>query len=218
MNITKKRTRDAAATRTAILEAAEELFAEKGFAGTSIREIAKKSGSSGPLILFHFNNKDNLFLAVKEMLIQRCRVYIPQENISSVSVTTFLESVVTVIYSFHRDNPTLMSISRWDKLSGDIAPWPGEKELQEEVLVQISQAQKDGELRDDIPAMNLLIMVTGAVQIWWEYHQHILEYHLGGDTENADSQYLQQLIKFVLRGVAPLRRRRLPGLMDLLPF
>ena len=47
-----------AGTREAILEAAEELFAERGFAGTSVRDIVKVSKS-----LYHFfGSKENLLV------------------------------------------------------------------------------------------------------------------------------------------------------------
>ena len=48
----------------AILEAAEVLFAEKGFDGVSIRAIAEKAGVSKANVFHHFGSKDGLYLAV----------------------------------------------------------------------------------------------------------------------------------------------------------
>ncbi|HEY1966869.1 MAG TPA: helix-turn-helix domain-containing protein, partial [Pseudonocardia sp.] len=44
-----------------VLRAAAELFAEKGFAGTSTKEIAKRCDISESLLFFHFPSKAELF-------------------------------------------------------------------------------------------------------------------------------------------------------------
>ncbi|MGM0418929.1 MAG: TetR/AcrR family transcriptional regulator [Thermodesulfobacteriota bacterium] len=48
-------------TRGKIISAAKELFAEKGYSATSIREIAKKSGLSLGNFYNYFKNKEELF-------------------------------------------------------------------------------------------------------------------------------------------------------------
>lgn len=44
-----------------ILEAAEELFIENGFAGTSTTDIARKVGCNQALVHYYFRTKENLF-------------------------------------------------------------------------------------------------------------------------------------------------------------
>ena len=51
-----------AGTREAILEAAEELFAERGFAGTSVRDIVRVSNSSPPSLYHFFGSKEKLLI------------------------------------------------------------------------------------------------------------------------------------------------------------
>jgi AcrR family transcriptional regulator len=53
-------------TRTALIDAAAELFARKGFGAASLDEIAEAAGFSRGAIHFHFRSKDDLFLAVLE--------------------------------------------------------------------------------------------------------------------------------------------------------
>lgn len=48
-------------TRAAILDAAETVFAEAGFAGASVRAIAQRAGVNQPLIHYHFESKDRLY-------------------------------------------------------------------------------------------------------------------------------------------------------------
>jgi AcrR family transcriptional regulator len=51
-------------TRDKILNVAEVLFADRGFHGVSVREIADAAGVRQSLIHYHFANKDNLYVAV----------------------------------------------------------------------------------------------------------------------------------------------------------
>lgn len=57
-------TRDAAGTRTRILDIASELFATKGYVGTSIADIAGRLGSTKGAIYYHFNSKDAILDAL----------------------------------------------------------------------------------------------------------------------------------------------------------
>lgn len=60
---TAKRRRDPAASRAAILAAARAAFAEQGYAGATIRGIARRAGVTHGLVMLHFASKEQLFLA-----------------------------------------------------------------------------------------------------------------------------------------------------------
>lgn len=47
-----------------LLDAAEELFCERGFDGTSIRDIAAAAGCNIAAVNYYFGSKDNLYLEV----------------------------------------------------------------------------------------------------------------------------------------------------------
>jgi AcrR family transcriptional regulator len=48
-------------TRNRILESATKLFAQKGYAGTSVREIALEAQVAKPTIYYYFESKENLY-------------------------------------------------------------------------------------------------------------------------------------------------------------
>lgn len=48
--------------RTKLLQAALELFSEKGYASTSVREIVGEAGVTAPVLYYYFGNKEGLFL------------------------------------------------------------------------------------------------------------------------------------------------------------
>ncbi len=47
--------------RNSILNVAMELFAQKGFAGCSIREICQAAGVTKPVLYYHFRSKEHLY-------------------------------------------------------------------------------------------------------------------------------------------------------------
>lgn len=52
--------------RELILRAAAELFGERGYAGTTLDEIASRSGVTKPILYHHFASKKALYLALLE--------------------------------------------------------------------------------------------------------------------------------------------------------
>lgn len=59
-------------TRTKILEAAKILFADHGYEGTSIREIAKAADVNVASVNYYFNSKENLFLEILKTGYTQC--------------------------------------------------------------------------------------------------------------------------------------------------
>jgi AcrR family transcriptional regulator len=57
------RPRNAAASRRALLEAAQSLFGQKGFEQTTIREIGQEAGVDAALIARYFGSKADLYIA-----------------------------------------------------------------------------------------------------------------------------------------------------------
>jgi AcrR family transcriptional regulator len=55
-----------AGTRERLLETASHLFAEKGYASTSVREIVARAGVSKPVLYYHFQSKEGLYYAILE--------------------------------------------------------------------------------------------------------------------------------------------------------
>jgi AcrR family transcriptional regulator len=64
MSRSEPRTRNAERSRTAILDAAAELFAAKGFERTTVREIGLKADVDPALVIRYFGSKDALFAEV----------------------------------------------------------------------------------------------------------------------------------------------------------
>jgi TetR/AcrR family transcriptional regulator len=60
------RERDAEATREALINAATELFAERGFDGAKIDAIARRAGVNKAMVSYHFAGKQGLYAVIFE--------------------------------------------------------------------------------------------------------------------------------------------------------
>ncbi|MBX3091751.1 MAG: TetR family transcriptional regulator [Cryobacterium sp.] len=64
MNTTTARGAAKASRRTALLAAAAQLFAERGYSGTSIEDLGAEAGVSGPALYKHFSAKQGVLAAI----------------------------------------------------------------------------------------------------------------------------------------------------------
>ncbi|QBR92543.1 TetR family transcriptional regulator [Nocardioides euryhalodurans] len=64
-------------TRAAILASARTRFAERGFAGTTIRAVAGDAGVDAALVHHYFGTKDDLFMAAMQLPVDPREVIAP---------------------------------------------------------------------------------------------------------------------------------------------
>jgi TetR/AcrR family fatty acid metabolism transcriptional regulator len=81
-------------TSEKILSAARELFEEKGFDLTSVREIATKADVNVALINYHFGSKENLLLAIMEQSVDTTRLKLNDINQSPSTPIEKLSQVI----------------------------------------------------------------------------------------------------------------------------
>ncbi|WP_168014962.1 TetR family transcriptional regulator [Halomonas salinarum] len=72
----RKTKADADATRKALLDAAEDIFFEKGVARTTLEQIARHAGMTRGAVYWHFKNKADIFHAMSD------RVHMPFEELT----------------------------------------------------------------------------------------------------------------------------------------
>lgn len=86
-------------TRQNILEAAEAVFAAKGFEGANMREIAEAAGVNKFMLYYHYDNKESLFEAV----LTTNFTPIFQQLSEILNRPTSLEETVLDVYSMYAD-------------------------------------------------------------------------------------------------------------------
>ncbi|MCX2481943.1 TetR/AcrR family transcriptional regulator [Pedobacter sp. MR2016-24] len=82
-----------------ILSAAETLFSELGYEGTSTRQIAKESGANMSMINYYFGSKEGVFLEIMNQRLQEFNVQLTSINEERISS---MEKLMQIIESYTR--------------------------------------------------------------------------------------------------------------------
>ncbi|WP_316770280.1 TetR/AcrR family transcriptional regulator [Pedobacter frigiditerrae] len=113
--------------KTDILRAAETLFAELGFEGTSTRQIAKESGANMAMINYYFGSKEGVFLEIMEDRICGFKSQLNQINDEKIpakeKLLKVVEQYVSRIFSnitFHKMMHRELSLTQRPEMFGQI--------------------------------------------------------------------------------------------------
>ncbi|MFK8051061.1 MAG: TetR family transcriptional regulator [Halioglobus sp.] len=100
-----------------ILDAAENLFAERGYSATSLGDVADKVGIRSPSLYNHFKNKEALYQAVLNRLLDN--FILPLEELTNKKMTEqrVIDWLDTII-RLHHANPNLARLLQHAALSG----------------------------------------------------------------------------------------------------
>ncbi|MCF2553485.1 TetR/AcrR family transcriptional regulator [Bacteroides caecigallinarum] len=113
--------KDKANMEQKILEAAEKLFMEQGFASTTTAKIAKEAGCNQALVHYYYRTKELLFERIYKEKMQLMVNSITNINTSG---STFEEKVVGVInahWDFLTKNPLIVWFALRENLNGSTA-------------------------------------------------------------------------------------------------
>ena len=105
-------------TAERILDAAEDLFAEKGYSATSLGDVADRVGIRSPSLYNHFRNKEALYQAVLERLLEEfSRPLLEMEKSEELTQDRVLQWLDTIVRQ-HHSNPNLARLLQHAALSG----------------------------------------------------------------------------------------------------
>jgi TetR/AcrR family transcriptional regulator len=169
---------DAQKSREAMLNAAETLFAENGFHGTSMDTIASRSGYNKSLLFQYFGDKLSLYAAVlkradSEMGALLSRMFAPLLLDGAIAsdadrFRSFLASTFGAVFDYMVDHPQLTRILNWEQAEGDqtisriAAHFEPDDLLRFETL--FAEARRAGLVRTDL---DVVVMVPLVAQICW---------------------------------------------------
>ncbi|WP_351233476.1 TetR/AcrR family transcriptional regulator [Streptomyces sp. NPDC002133] len=117
--------------RQQLLDIGRTLFAEKGFEGTSVEEIAAKAGVSKPVVYEHFGGKEGLYAVVVDREMRQLLDIVtgaltaghPRELLeqAAFALLDYIEKYTDGFRILVRDSPVAQSTGTFASLISDIA-------------------------------------------------------------------------------------------------
>lgn len=159
------------ATREAVLAAAEDAFAARGFEGTSLARVAGAAGVPVPLIVYHFGSKLGLWQGVVERLYARmiARVEAADDALKVAVTPANLRATIRAHIAAIVENPAYMRITL--KEGTEASPrltWMVEthqKPFSDRIVAALIRAQEAKLLPPDADPVMLRYLCSGAVSL-----------------------------------------------------
>jgi AcrR family transcriptional regulator len=99
-----------------ILVASILLFAETGFDGVSMRDVAEKSGLTPAALYYHFPSKEQLYFEAVVFAFRKVAKIVADAISAASTPTAQLESVVDVASRMLAENRNILRLMQWIKL------------------------------------------------------------------------------------------------------
>jgi AcrR family transcriptional regulator len=160
------RHRDAEQTRTAILEAAKNEFADKGLAGARVDEIARQTSTSKHMIYYYFQSKEGLYRAVLEQAYAHFRLAEETVDTNQSDPVAALTSLVGLTFDFRLSNPAYVRIIMAENMNNGLhIQFVGDLENRRVILKTIQKIVDSGiaagKFRSDIDVLQLHMTISG---------------------------------------------------------
>lgn len=148
-------------TKDKILAAAADLFAQKGFAGTSISEIAQHAHINQSLIYHHIGNKHTLWVAVKNYLVELAESEVVR---CPAHFRGFLESVLKQRLHVYESDPRIGRLIQWQLLEGVSEELAGGTTMTPiHWAATIHLFQEQGKVSKQFPANHIALFIHSAM-------------------------------------------------------
>lgn len=106
-----------------LLEAAFDVFSERGFAGTSTREICRRAGVNGAALNYHWGSKDRLWLAVAERCARSFGGVLERALSSPSDPADFIERVIRSMFDLLAADPRPIRFVIWATMQAEVVDY-----------------------------------------------------------------------------------------------
>jgi len=190
----------------AILDAAEILFAQKGFAAVSMSAIAALASTSKPNIYHHFKNKNDLYLAVMKTAVRRSSALLEAlqdaPGTFSQRLADFSAGQLDNILQHKRSTQLILRETlNEDSPHGQEITRLVMGEVISRLVAMVQQGQQQNEFRKDIDPTLAAFMILSANMFFFQASpamQHIPEVDFSSDVKTFSRDVMDVLINGML--------------------
>ena len=188
-----------------LIEAGEKLFAKKGLAGVSIRELAKAAGTNSALISYYFGGKEGLYEAVLEK--QFSPIALVLQGIKEVPMTpTPTEKIIAYakqVAVVHEKSPVLIRFIIAEILNPSKCFDPIIRKYIQRVYLflhgTLEEGIHSGEFRRDLNPSSAVISLAGIMNFYF-ISRPIFQTFAPVDSRHKEL-YVMDAVKIFLNGV-----------------
>ena len=160
----------AARSREALIQAAMDLFAERGYRGTSVQAIGDLAGVSRGSIFWHFGSKEGLLWAVVERAFAEWESDVLVPDVGRATGVEAMRRALAAHRRFLTERSEALRLF-YLLMFEALGPHPElaqefarlHMHLREMTVGWMQQAIDAGELRNDVDATAVVILITGAL-------------------------------------------------------
>ncbi len=105
-----ERQRDKERTRADILAVATSEFADKGYTGARVDEIAARTSTTKRMIYYYFGGKEQLYIAVLERAYSAIRTLEAQLDVEHLEPEDALRRLAALTFDHHEANPDFIRL------------------------------------------------------------------------------------------------------------
>jgi len=198
------KTRDADATREAILDAASALLRERGFAGASVSAIADAAGVTKSLVHHHFGTKEALYVAVKR---RKFEGYWAQQREMLMAASRgdleLLRRSMHLYFHYLMENEDLLELWNWMHAECRSEMDPRGLELTALGIQRVREAQEAGEIRADVSPAVVMAAFRILNEFWFNVRPGFQVLQEGRSVAQLNDDYLEGIMKIFFEGIIP---------------
>lgn len=192
-------------TAQALVVAARELFAQRGYKGASIRAITQRAGANLGAVTYHFGSKEALYGVCFASLADPFREYLLVVAGQPGAPLDRIGRLVRAFFDYLRDHPELPALMVQHLASAGPFPDAVRRVLEgnhELISGVIAEGQRDNTIRGGDP--RLMALSIAAQPVWLTLVARLLEQALGLDQQDPGTRdaLVDSVVRFVRAGLA----------------
>lgn len=154
-------------TRQTILDAAEQVFAELGFAEARMEDVAQQVGVRRPSLLYHFKNKQDLYDSVKAEIYTALRQAVAQRQPAGDDALAQLLGLLDSWLDFMASRPTAARVILRNTIEKRLPRDSGQPRFSEAVVADferlVAHGRASGAFSDDVETTQLLMLLGNGI-------------------------------------------------------